>query len=149
MKINQFVARGGWLLLFFSFVPNVAGQFLREQANRAGILVGTAVRPDQLSEPAYASTLAREFNMLEAENAMKWAVIRPERGVFDFSQADRIVNFARTHSMKVRGHVLVWGHSNPAWLGEAERDQQGLSDLMQEHIAKVAGHFRGKVFAGT
>src|SRR5215472_15357251 len=123
MKINQFVARAGCLLLFFSFLPNVAGQSLREEADRGGILVGTAVRPDQLSEPAYASTLAREFNRLEAENVMKWAVIRPERGIFDFSQADRIVNFARTHGMKVRGHVLVWGQSNPAWLAEAERDR--------------------------
>ncbi len=54
--------------------------------------------------------------MLEPEDAMKWWVIRPDRFTFDFTQADRVVEFAETHRMKVRGHTLVWGGSNPAWL---------------------------------
>ena len=80
---------------------------MREEASQAGILVGTAVRPDQLSEQAYASTLAREFNTVEAEDAMKWWAVRPTRDTF--RQADRIVDFAQAHAMKVRGHTLVWG----------------------------------------
>jgi endo-1,4-beta-xylanase len=58
------------------------------------MLVGAAVRPTQLSETDYASTLAREFNMLEPEDALKWEVVHPARESFDFSQADRIVDFA-------------------------------------------------------
>ena len=57
---------------------------LREAAQDSGMLIGTAVRPAQLSEPAYASTLAREFNMLEPEDALKWEVVHPERAVFRF-----------------------------------------------------------------
>ena len=52
---------------------------LREAAQRSGMLVGTAVRPAQLTEAAYAATLAREFNMLEPEDAMKWEVMRPSQ----------------------------------------------------------------------
>jgi hypothetical protein len=40
---------------------------LRDAADRAGVLVGTAVRPSQLSEAAYAATLGREFNMVKPE----------------------------------------------------------------------------------
>jgi endo-1,4-beta-xylanase len=119
---------------------------LREEASQAGILVGAAVRPDQLSEQAYASTLAREFNMVEAEDAMKWWVVRPTRDTFDFRQADRIVDFAQAYGMKVRGHTLVWGRSNPSWLAEY-RDPQALHAILQDHIRRVVGHFRGKVFA--
>jgi len=78
---------------------------LRQQADRAGILVGAAVRPDQFSEVPYASTLAREFNMLEAENDMKWAALRPDQKTFDFTKADEVVGFAQVHGMKVRGHA--------------------------------------------
>ena len=88
-------------------------QSLREEADRVGILVGAAVR--QLSEPAYASTLAREFNMVEPEDAMKWWVVRPDQANFDFTTGDQVVAFAEAHSMKVRGHTLVWGWSNPPW----------------------------------
>ena len=41
-------------------------QTLREAADAQGLLVGTAVRPAQLSEEAYAATLAREFNVSQA-----------------------------------------------------------------------------------
>ena len=122
-------------------------QSLREEADRVGILVGAVVRPAQLSEPAYASTLAREFNMVEPEDAMKWWVVRPDQATFDFTTGDQVVAFAEAHSMKVRGHTLVWGWSNPPWLADGHFSSEQLSALLQEHIAKVVAHFRGKVFA--
>ena len=91
-------------------------QSLRQAADNAGVLIGTAVRSPELSEPAYASTLTREFNMVEAEDAMKWWVLRPNAGTYDFRQGDELVRFAQSHEMKVRGHCLVWGRNNPDWL---------------------------------
>jgi len=111
------------------------------------MLVGTAVRPEQLSERAYAATLAREYNMVEPEDAMKWWVLRPDSAGFDFRPADRVVDFARAHGMKARGHTLVWGRSNPPWLSDRHWEPKELSRLLQEHIARVVGHYRGQVFA--
>src|SRR5712691_12372097 len=79
-------------------------QSLRMAGDRAGVLIGTAVRPSQLAETAYASTLAREFSMVEAEDAMKWWVLRPNRSAYNFDQGDELVRFAQAHHMKVRGH---------------------------------------------
>src|SRR5271166_978081 len=93
---------------------------LREAAQDSALLIGTAVRPAQLSEAAYASTLAREFNMVEPEDALKWEVVHPEPERFDFFQADQIVDFARHHDMKVRGHTLVWHRQNPPWLADGK-----------------------------
>src|SRR5829696_6718018 len=75
------------------------GQTLREYADRAGVLVCAAVEPRLLEEPEYAATLAREFNMLTGENALKWGAIRPTRERFDFAPGDRLVAFARKHRM--------------------------------------------------
>jgi endo-1,4-beta-xylanase len=100
-----------------------------------------------LSEPAYTDTLAREFNMLEPEDAMKWAVIRPDEKTFDFTDADRLVAFAEAHHMKVRGHNLAWGTYNPKWLAEGHFTYEQLRDLLHEHIHRVLAHYRGKVFA--
>jgi endo-1,4-beta-xylanase len=122
-------------------------QSLRQEAENAGLLIGTAVRPSQLSETAYASTLAREFNMVEAEDAMKWWVLRPDRGTYDFRQGDEVVRFAEAHQMKVRGHCLVWSHNNPDWLTHGQFTSKRLSRLLREHITRVVKHYRGKVFA--
>jgi endo-1,4-beta-xylanase len=122
-------------------------QSLRQEAENAGLLVGAAVRPSQLSEIAYASTLATEFNMVEAEDAMKWWVLRPDRATYDFRQGDEVVHFAQAHQMRVRGHCLVWGRYNPAWLTQGHFTTRQLSQLLREHITRVMKHYRGQVFA--
>jgi endo-1,4-beta-xylanase len=125
----------------------VPGQSLREAAQASGLLIGTAVRLTTLSEAAYASTLAREFNLVEPEDALKWEVVHPEPQSFDFSQADQIVDFATRHGMKVRGHTLVWHRQNPPWLTEGKYTSGELAEILKKHIKTVVGHYRGKVFA--
>jgi endo-1,4-beta-xylanase len=124
-----------------------SSQSLRPAADRNGVLIGTAVRPSQLSEPAYSSTLAREFNMVEAEDAMKWWVLRPDQGTYDFRQGDEVVRFAQSHQMKIRGHCLVWGRYNPDWLTQGHFTSEQLSQLLREHITRVMHHYAGQVFA--
>lgn len=124
-----------------------AAPSLREAAGSAGLLVGTAVRPSQLSEPAYVSTLAREFNMVEPEDAMKWWVVRHDHSTFDFGQGDEVVRFAQAHAMKVRGHCLVWGRDNPEWLARGRFTPAQMSGLLNEHITTEIKHYAGRVFA--
>jgi endo-1,4-beta-xylanase len=125
----------------------VREQSLREASSASGMLIGAAVRRAQLSEAAYASTLAREFNMLEPEDALKWEVVHPERRSFDFSQVDQIVDFAIRDGIKVRGHTLVWHRQNPKWLTEGKYTSGELTEILEQHIKTVVGHYRGKIFA--
>ena len=122
-------------------------QGLRESANSAGVLVGAAVRPSLFSEAAYSATLAREFNMVEPEDAMKWWIVRRNAGTFDFREGDEVVHFAQAHGMKVRGHCLVWDHDNPEWLVKGQFTPAQLSALLQQHITTVMKHYAGQVFA--
>lgn len=120
---------------------------LRQAADRINLLVGTAVQPSLLSQPAYSETVSREYNMVEPENAMKWRALRPDKATFDFHDGDEIIRFAQAHGMKVRGHCLVWDHYNPDWLAPAHFTRAQLSDLMKEHITTVMKHYAGQVFA--
>ena len=129
------------------FAPLCHAQPLRDCADSRGVLIGTAVRPQMFSERVYSYTLAREFNMVEPEDAMKWWALRPSPATFDFTQADIVTDFAGAHRMKVRGHTLVWGWSNPSWLNIDSFNAEQLNALLQEHIARVVGRYRGKVFA--
>ena len=85
--------------------------------------------------------------MLEPEDAMKWWVLRPDARSYDFRQGDELVQFAREHQMKVRGHCLVWGRSNPEWLTHGHFTARQLSRLLHEHIKRVMRHYAGQVFA--
>lgn len=142
-RCHQFPA----LLLFLAATAASPPPALRAAAEHAGLLVGTVVRPSLLSEAAYSATLAREFNMVEPEDAMKCWMVRSSPDTFDFSKADEIVRFAQAHGMKVRGHCLVWDHNNPQWLADGHFTPSQLSRLPQEHITTVMKHYAGQVFA--
>ena len=138
------LATAGLCLGFGAAAPEPS---LRQAAQASGMLIGAAVRPAQLSEAAYTSTLAREFNMVEPEDALKWEVVHPEPQRFDFSQADQVVDFARQHDMKVRGHTLVWHRQNPPWLADGKYSSAELAEILEKHIKTVVGRYRGRIFA--
>jgi endo-1,4-beta-xylanase len=135
------------LLLVLTAAASAPTTTLRQAADRAGLLVGAAVRPSLFREAAYSETLSREFSMIEPEDVMKWWVVRRNPNDFDFRQADDLVRFARAHGMKVRGHCLVWGHDNPEWLQHEQFSSAQLSALLHEHIVRVMHTYLGDVFA--
>jgi endo-1,4-beta-xylanase len=145
MKCSSLLRPARCLVLWLLAVS--VPQSLREAANSHGMLIGTAVRPSLFSEAAYSATLAREFNMVEPEDAMKWWTVRQAENAFDFREGDEIVRFAQAHEMKVRGHCLVWDHNNPAWLAAGQFTPGQLSQLLHEHISTVMKHYAGQVFA--
>ncbi len=78
------------------------GQTLRQIADKDGMLIGTAVRSTQLSEPAYATTLAREFNIGGSGRCDEVVGAAAGRATtYDFREGDEVVRFAHAHQMKV------------------------------------------------
>ncbi len=136
-----------FLILFLLTSAATPSLPLRQAADQAHVLVGAAARPSLFSEAAYAATLAREFNMVEPEDAMKWWALRQQAGNFDFREGDEVVRFAQAHGMKVRGHCLVWDHNNPEWLVQGQFTPAQLSLLLHGHITTVMKHYAGQVFA--
>ena len=112
-----------------------------------GLVVGVSVAPDWLTEPAYSRLLTQNFNGVTPENAMKWEVIHPEPDVYDFSQADAIVEFAIENDLKVRGHTLVWGNQLPDWVKQGNYSREQWIEILRQHITTIVGRYNGQVYA--
>jgi endo-1,4-beta-xylanase len=139
------IVAGSVLLALASATAQTGEKSLRSAVGNSGLLIGTAIDPALLTEPGYAETAAKQFNMVEAENSMKWAAVHPTEEKFNFESADKLVSFASARGMKVRGHVLVWNPYTPEWVTAKKSTQ--LSGVLHNHIKKVVEHFKGQVFA--
>ncbi len=107
---------------------------------------GTAVDDVALqNEPDYRAVLGDQFNMVEPEDVMKWGVIHPAPDLYDFSGADRLVDFAAAHHMIVRGHNLAWWMQNPDWLQHGQFTRREAIILLRDHILTVVGRYRGRI----
>jgi endo-1,4-beta-xylanase len=118
---------------------------IRLAAERAGLRWGAALAAAPLaSDPAYRSLVGEAFNIVTPENAMKFEVLQPEPGVFNFSEADAIADFARAHGQKLRGHVLVWHTQLPDWVTQGHFSRDELIAVMRTHIYTVLGYYRSQ-----
>ena len=113
--------------------------------------LGVAVSNAQIADAPERelALIARHFNSVTPENALKPQPLQPEEGVFRFEQADRYVDWAEAHGMKIIGHVLVWHSQLPQWF---TRDANGelcsretLLRRMETHITTVVGRYKGRI----
>ncbi|HKT04430.1 MAG TPA: endo-1,4-beta-xylanase [Rugosimonospora sp.] len=123
---------------------------LRALAAPTGLRLGTAITPFELDNAPYTQVTADQFSVLTPGNEMKWQVVEPTQGTYDWSAADRLVTFAQAHGQLVRGHTLVWHNQLPTWLttgvanGTISNDQ--LRALLHKHITDEVTHFKGKIW---
>lgn len=124
------------------FSAGVRDQSLREAAQSSGVLIGTAVRPAQLSEAAYASTLAREFNMLEPEDVLKWEEVHPEP-VFRFLSPGPDCGFRNPAR-----HEGSWSHAGLASSESTMADGRKIHFWRACANSREAHQDRGRALSG-
>lgn len=119
---------------------------LRGLAQQSDITIGAAVLMEPFyTDETYRKTIAREFNSITPENAMKFGQLHAERDRYNFVDANALVKFAQQHQMQIHGHTLVWHRNLPTWLTEQSWTREELMSILQQHIYTVVSHFRGQV----
>lgn len=122
---------------------------LAHAARQAELAVGVAVSAGASSEQL--AVVSKEFTSVTAENEMKWGSLAPTSDSFNFSNADKLVDFAVANGQRIRGHTLFWHRINglPSWLsdelGKADDPAARLEALMAAHTAAVVGRYAGKL----
>ncbi len=141
-------------ITFIDKVPydiNDPTKTVRYWADKLGKNFGTCVNPGISTGDLFGKTVAKNFNMVVLENAMKFDATEPRRNQFNYN-ADGVVSFAQNNNMKVRGHTLTWHGQNPDWVADAINAKKTASEKRQEaikilknHIYNVVGHWKGKI----
>ena len=81
-------------------------------------LVGAAVNtflPDG-QDPAAEEVVKKQFNQVVAENCMKGEKNHPEVNRFDFTDGDKLADWAEKNGKTLIGHCLVWHSQPPKWM---------------------------------
>lgn len=132
------------------------GPSLKRLAARKGILFGSEVHGpiegvgSEFGDPGYRQLLVRECAAIEPGIEMKWPVVEPRPGAFDFAAADRMVAFAAAHGLKMRGVNVVWmnAEKQPRWLagllGGAERGTVA-ERLLHDRAARACSRYGDRI----
>ena len=143
-----------WLLIAVAVVLGVV--YANRESDRSapdveplrpvgGRFAGVSVIGDKLDDGGYAALIAKAFNAMTPENELKWEIVHPKRGTYDFGRADRVVKFGDVRRMRVRGHTLVWHLQNPAWLEQGRYSREDAIEVMRRHIHTVMRRYRNRI----
>lgn len=121
--------------------------------------IGAAVEPGQLAG-LKADLLKKHVNMIVAENVMKPDAIHPTEDSYNWTNADKIVEFAKTNGMAVRFHALVWHNQVGAWFfkdpdgkpmvdetdpAKRETNKKLLLERLDKHVRTIVGRYKDDI----
>lgn len=114
-------------------------------------MVGAALNPAQFGTGDALGTAitTSQFNTISPENVLKWELVHPAMGRYDFGPSDAYVAFGERYGMFVVGHTLVWHSQVPRWVFQdasgAQVSRDTLLGRMREHIQTVMGRYKGRI----
>lgn len=99
----------------------------------------------------YFPVVKQHYNAVWMGNIMKPAMLSPSKGVYNFSEADRVTKVAKDAGIEMSGHTLLWHSAHASWLthktdGTLLSRAEALQN-MTDYINTVAGHYAGTVYA--
>lgn len=122
-----------------------------KEAFKNDFYIGTALNYNQVNgkDAKAVSLIKQHFNTISPENLLKWGPVHPEPDVYNFQPADDYVAFGQKNNMFIIGHTLIWHQQTPGWVFEDGQgktaDKEALLTRMHNHIATVAGRYKGKI----
>jgi endo-1,4-beta-xylanase len=120
---------------------------------KIGTAVGSQFYYEYDTNSKYDKAIKDNFNILVAENEMKYDATEPNKGVFSFTKPDILVSYAQRNGKQVRGHNLCWHSQLPSWLtaGLTNGTANGtftkatLMAILKNHITTIVTRYKGKV----
>ena len=125
-----------------------ADETLRSLAEKNNIYVGAILNSQWFNGGLpgnYEQIHKTQFNIVVAENEMKFDATEPSEGRFSYGNGDKMVKYAKANGMRIRGHALAWHSQVPNWVNNYKNDKQKLLKVLKNHIENVVGHWKGQI----
>jgi endo-1,4-beta-xylanase len=114
-------------------------------------MVGAALNAAQFTgqDQVEDVIIKAQFNSISPENVLKWESVHPRPNEFDFSLADKYVEFGERNRMFIIGHNLVWHSQVPKWVFEDDKrnpvSREILLQRMHDHILTVVSRYKDRI----
>lgn len=131
--------------------PKLLQPPLKDLAAKHNIELGNFAISTRLHDPIYSRILTSQFNLALIDNTPNWYFtdggLHPKPNTYNFATMDSIVKYATDNHMVLQAHHLLWGEDKwlPDWLTKGTYSPDQLLEIMHDHIATVAGRYKGKI----
>ncbi|KAG0460254.1 hypothetical protein HPP92_023382 [Vanilla planifolia] len=129
--------------------PEVNGEdasntFVRIRQLKNSFPFGSCISRSNIENEEFVDFFVKNFNWAVFGNEMKWYHTEPERGRYNYKDADEMVDFCKKHGIDTRGHCIFWEVEDAVqqWVKSLEKDD--LMTAVQRRLEGLLLRFKGK-----
>ncbi|CAL1395654.1 unnamed protein product [Linum trigynum] len=106
--------------------------------------LGSCITRTSLDNENFVKFLTDNFNWAVFENEMKWSWTEPQQGTFNYKEADEMLDFCKTHNLKVRGHCIFWEmeYAIQSWVRSL--NESSLTNAVENRLYNLLTRYKGK-----
>ena len=113
------------------------------------VKMGFAIATPLAFDKAYADLALRgEYGIVTLENLFKPEFVQSQPGVFNFKEADAIIDIMHRNNIDVHAHTAVFARSLPEWMtslpSETSAQKAYGRQVMRDHITGMLAHCQEK-----
>nr|XP_024360646.1 uncharacterized protein LOC112274978 isoform X2 [Physcomitrium patens] len=124
--------------------PVPSGISVRIEQTSRSFPLGSCINRWSLDNNSYKQFFLQNFNWAVFENEIKWGWTEPQRGIFNYKDADEMIEFCLQHQIPMRGHCIFWEAdcSCQDWLKTLSPTE--VADALQNRAVDLLSRYRGK-----
>lgn len=131
------------VILKFNGCP-LLGTFLKVKQTKNSFPFGSCVNRTNIDNEDFNDFFIKNFNWAVFGNELKWYWTEPQKGNFNYKDADELLSFCDSNNIPARGHCIFWEveSSVQSWVRALNR--KDLAIEVQNRLNGLLTRYKGK-----
>ncbi|WOK97820.1 hypothetical protein Cni_G06528 [Canna indica] len=106
--------------------------------------IGACINRSNIENEEFVDFFVKNFNWAVFGNELKWYHTEPQRGKFNYKDADELLHFCQKHGKQTRGHCIFWEVEDAVQLWLKSLNNNELMISVQNRLRGLLTRYRGK-----
>ncbi|RXH72925.1 hypothetical protein DVH24_012609 [Malus domestica] len=123
---------------------SMLGTFVKVKQTQNSFPIGTCISRTNIDNEDYVDFFIKNFNWAVFGNELKWYWTEPQKGNFNYKDADEMVDVCKSHNIEMRGHCIFWEVIDTVQQWIRSLSQSDLSTAVQNRLTDLLTRYKGK-----
>lgn len=120
------------------------GCFVKVKQSQNSFPFGTCISRTNIDNEDFVDFFVKNFNWSVFGNELKWYWTEPQKGNFNYKDADEMVDLCKTHNIEMRGHCIFWEVVDTVQQWIRSLSQNDLATAVQSRVTDLLTRYKGK-----
>ncbi|PKA49691.1 hypothetical protein AXF42_Ash004232 [Apostasia shenzhenica] len=125
---------------------NASNSFVKVRQVQNSFPFGSCINRSNIENEEFVDFIVKNFNWAVFGNELKWYHTEPEKGKYNYKDADEMLEFCKKHGLGTRGHCIFWEVEDAVqqWVKSLDKNdlKKAVEDRLRDLLTRYKGRFR-------